>query len=75
MTNLLKYWFLKLLYYGDQFDDKKTVGPEAFARIAPACIALADIITVHNLFDSLTSSSGHRLHFLVFDKYIRSLDK
>ncbi|XP_011659845.1 uncharacterized protein LOC101222590 isoform X1 [Cucumis sativus] len=58
-----------------QFDDKKTVGPEAFARIAPACIALADIITVHNLFDSLTSSSGHRLHFLVFDKYIRSLDK
>ncbi|XP_038874817.1 uncharacterized protein LOC120067324 isoform X2 [Benincasa hispida] len=58
-----------------QFDDKKTVGPEAFSRIAPACIALADIITVHNLFDSLTSSSGHRLHFLVFDKYIRSLDK
>ncbi|XP_022141677.1 uncharacterized protein LOC111011981 isoform X2 [Momordica charantia] len=58
-----------------QFDDKKTVGSEAFARIAPACIALADIITVHNLFDSLTSSSGHRLHFLVFDKYIRSLDK
>ncbi|XP_022992980.1 uncharacterized protein LOC111489145 isoform X1 [Cucurbita maxima] len=58
-----------------QFDDKKTVGPEAFARIAPACTALADIITVHNLFDSLTSSSGRRLHYLVFDKYIRSLDK
>ncbi|XP_022957240.1 uncharacterized protein LOC111458683 isoform X1 [Cucurbita moschata] len=58
-----------------QVDDKKTVGREAFARIAPACIALADLITVHNLFDSLTSSSSHRLHFLVFDKYIRSLEK
>ncbi|CAB4265423.1 unnamed protein product [Prunus armeniaca] len=58
-----------------QVDDKKTVGLEAFARIAPACAAVADIITVHNLYDALTSSSGHRLHFLVYDKYIRSLDK
>ncbi|KAL6192297.1 hypothetical protein ACLB2K_033388 [Fragaria x ananassa] len=59
-----------------QVDDKKTVGSEAFARIAPGCAAVADIITVHNLYDSLTSTSGHhRLHFLVYDKYIRSLDK
>ncbi|XP_017971245.1 PREDICTED: uncharacterized protein LOC18608426 [Theobroma cacao] len=58
-----------------QVDDKKTVGQEAFARIAPVCAAVADIITVHNLFDALTNSSGHRLHFLVYDKYLRSLDK
>lgn len=58
-----------------QVDDEKTVGAEAFARIAPACAAVADIITVHNLFDALTASTGHRLHFLVYDKYIRSLDK
>ncbi|GMN52668.1 hypothetical protein TIFTF001_021836 [Ficus carica] len=57
-----------------QVDNEKTVGPEAFARIAPACAAVADIITVHNLFDALTSSSGYRLHFLVYDKYLRSLD-
>ncbi|KAM3754824.1 hypothetical protein ACB098_03G193900 [Castanea mollissima] len=56
-------------------DEKKTVGREAFARIAPVCSAVADIITVHNLFDALTSSSGYRLHFLVYEKYIRSLDK
>lgn len=61
--------------FAPQVDDKKTVGPEAFARIAPGCAAVADIITVHNLYDALTSSSGHRLHFLVYDKYIRSLDK
>ncbi|PON68143.1 hypothetical protein PanWU01x14_097030 [Parasponia andersonii] len=58
-----------------QVDDMKTVGPEAFARIAPACAVVADIITVHNLFDALTASTGRRLHFLVYDKYIRSLDK
>ncbi|KAL0336713.1 UNVERIFIED_CONTAM: hypothetical protein Sradi_4883200, partial [Sesamum radiatum] len=58
-----------------QVDDKKTVGPEAFARIAPACPVIADITTVHNLFDVLTSSSGHRLHFLIYDKYLRSLEK
>ncbi|KAH7856891.1 hypothetical protein Vadar_006637 [Vaccinium darrowii] len=58
-----------------QVDDKKTVGPEAFARIAPACAVIADIITVHNLFDALTHSSSHRLHFLIYDKYLRMLSK
>ncbi|KAK6921499.1 Protein of unknown function DUF639 [Dillenia turbinata] len=58
-----------------QVDERKTVGPEAFARIAPICTAVADTITVHNLFDSLTISSSNRLHFLIYDKYIRSLDK
>ncbi|KAJ6349697.1 hypothetical protein OIU78_006000 [Salix suchowensis] len=58
-----------------QVDDTITVGREAFARIAPACPAVADVITVHNLFDSLTASSDSRLHFLIYDKYLRSLDK
>ncbi|XP_010315811.2 uncharacterized protein [Solanum lycopersicum] len=69
------------LFYSDstdmavQVDDKKTVGEESFSRIAPACAIVADIITVHNLFDVLASSSGHRLHFLIYDKYLRSLEK
>lgn len=44
-------------------------------RIAPACPLVADIITVHNLFDALTSSSGGQLHFLIYDKYLGSLNK
>ncbi|KAK4598879.1 hypothetical protein RGQ29_016073 [Quercus rubra] len=55
-----------------QVDDKKTIGREAFARIAPVCSAVADIITVHNLFDALTSCSGYRLHFLVYGKIIKA---
>ncbi|KAI8006795.1 hypothetical protein LOK49_LG07G00064 [Camellia lanceoleosa] len=48
---------------------------QTFARIAPACAFIANIIIVHNLFDALTSSSGHRLHFLIYDKYLRTLEK
>ncbi|TKW40531.1 hypothetical protein SEVIR_1G251900v4 [Setaria viridis] len=59
----------------ENVDDKKTVGLNAFARIAPSCPIIADLVTVHNLFDVLTSSSGGRLHFLVYDKYLKSLDR
>uniref|UniRef100_A0A0D9VIQ8 Enoyl reductase (ER) domain-containing protein n=1 Tax=Leersia perrieri TaxID=77586 RepID=A0A0D9VIQ8_9ORYZ len=59
----------------ENVNDKKTVGLGAFARIAPSCPIIADLVTVHNLFDALTCSSGGRLHFFVFDKYIKSLDK
>ncbi|ERN10227.1 hypothetical protein AMTR_s00171p00053780 [Amborella trichopoda] len=68
-------FYLNSISMAVQVDKKKTVGPEAFSRIAPACPAVADIITVHNLFDALTSSSRGQLHFLVYDKYLGSLDK
>ncbi|XP_047308401.1 uncharacterized protein LOC124911912 [Impatiens glandulifera] len=58
-----------------QVDEKQTVGSEAFARIAPACVVIADVITAHNLFDAMTSASEHRLHFLIYDKYLRMLEK
>ncbi|XP_028556989.1 uncharacterized protein LOC110110662 [Dendrobium catenatum] len=58
-----------------QVDYKNTVGLEAFAKIAPACPAIADSITVHNLFDALTSSSGGQLHLLIYDKYLKCLNK
>ncbi|KAJ8467899.1 hypothetical protein OPV22_030451 [Ensete ventricosum] len=59
-----------------QVDERKTVGSKAFARIAPACPAIADSITVNNLFDALTCcSSGGRMHFFIYDKYLKSLHK
>lgn len=50
------------------------MGPEAFAKIAPACPAVAHPMTVRNLFDALTNSTGGRLHFLIYHKYLKSLD-
>ncbi|KAL6651791.1 hypothetical protein ACP70R_010716 [Stipagrostis hirtigluma subsp. patula] len=58
-----------------QVDGRRTVGPEAFAKIAPACPAIAHTITVRNLFDALTNSTGSRLHFLIYQKYLKSLDQ
>ncbi|KAK3154719.1 hypothetical protein QOZ80_2BG0194300 [Eleusine coracana subsp. coracana] len=58
-----------------QVDDNKTVGLNAFARVAPSCPIIADLVTVHNLFDALTCSSGGRLHFFVYDKYLKTLDR
>jgi predicted membrane channel-forming protein YqfA (hemolysin III family) len=56
-------------------DGRRTVGPEAFAKIAPACPAMAHPITVRNLFEVLTSSTGGRLHFLIYHKYLKNLDQ
>lgn len=58
-----------------QVDGKKTVGLDAFVRIASGCPAVADPITVHNLFDVLTCSSGGQLHFLIYEKYLKGLDR
>ncbi|KAE8801848.1 hypothetical protein D1007_22475 [Hordeum vulgare] len=58
-----------------QVNDMKTVGLSAFTRIAPSCPIIADLVTVHNLFDALTCSSGGRLHYFVYDKYLKSLDR
>ncbi|XP_024538912.1 uncharacterized protein LOC9657817 isoform X1 [Selaginella moellendorffii] len=67
------------LFYSDlmpmMVDVESTVGPDAFCRLAPAMPVVADMITVHCQFDALTATTGGRLPFPVYDKYIGELDK
>lgn len=56
-------------------DTETSVGPEAFARLAPAIPTIADMITACNLFDVLTASNRGRLPFLIYDKYLGGLEK
>lgn len=56
-------------------DKDSTVGMEAFSRIAPAIPTIADVITCSNLFDVLTTSTGGRLSYVVYDKYLGGLDR
>jgi len=58
-----------------QVDVGSTIGPDAFARLAPAIPTVADAITVHSQFEALTASTGGRLPFPIYDKYIEKLDK
>ncbi|OEL16903.1 hypothetical protein BAE44_0022075 [Dichanthelium oligosanthes] len=52
-----------------------TVSLEAFTRIAPAIPTIADVVTCSNLFDVLSCSTGGRLPFSVYEKYLSELDR
>ncbi|GMI76561.1 hypothetical protein like AT1G48840 [Hibiscus trionum] len=56
-------------------DDDLSVGMEAFSRIAPAVPIIANVIICENLFEVLTISTGGRLHFSVYDKYLNGLER
>lgn len=58
-----------------QVDADSTVCLEAFCRIAPAIPTIAELITCSNLFDLLSSSTGGRLSFAVYDKYLAGIDR
>ncbi|KAL5748888.1 hypothetical protein ACOSQ2_026185 [Xanthoceras sorbifolium] len=56
-------------------EEDATVGVEAFSRIAPAVPIIADVIICENLFEVLSSSTGGRLQFSIFDKYLIALER
>ncbi|KAL4325298.1 hypothetical protein GQ457_11G031440 [Hibiscus cannabinus] len=56
-------------------DDDLSVGMEAFSRIAPAVPIIANVIICENLFEVLTISTGGRLRFSVYDKYLNGLER
>ncbi|KAI3946453.1 hypothetical protein MKX01_017669 [Papaver californicum] len=56
-------------------DEECTVGREAFSRITPSVPTISDVITCENLFDLLTTSTGGRLCFSVYEKYVEALER
>ncbi|XP_058087411.1 uncharacterized protein LOC131234498 isoform X2 [Magnolia sinica] len=58
-----------------KIDAESTVGGEAFSRIAPAIPTIADVVTSTHLFDVLTDSTGGRLSFSVYEKYLAGLER
>ncbi|KAL7160962.1 hypothetical protein ACSBR2_041585 [Camellia fascicularis] len=56
-------------------DEDVTVGIEAFSRIAPAVPIIANVIISDNLFEALASSTGGRLQFYVYEKYLSGLER
>ncbi|KAK4567694.1 hypothetical protein RGQ29_003453 [Quercus rubra] len=59
----------------DNVDEDIAVGVEAFSRIASAVPIIANVIISENLFKVLTKSTGGRLQFSVYDKYLSGLDR
>ncbi|KAK1440317.1 hypothetical protein QVD17_06142 [Tagetes erecta] len=56
-------------------DEDATVGIEAFARIAPAVPIIANVIISSYIFEFLTASTGGRLPFSTFEKYLIGLER
>ncbi|CAL5362545.1 unnamed protein product [Camellia sinensis] len=59
----------------NEVDEDVTVGIEAFSRIAPAVPIIANVIISDNLFEVLASSTGGRLQFYVYEKYLSGLER
>ncbi|XP_061357580.1 uncharacterized protein LOC133301888 isoform X1 [Gastrolobium bilobum] len=59
----------------NKVDEDVSVGLEAFCRIAPAIPIIANVIISENLFEVLSSSTGGRLQFPMYDKYLSSLER
>ncbi|KAG9157696.1 hypothetical protein Leryth_022906 [Lithospermum erythrorhizon] len=58
-----------------QMDGDVSVGSDAFARIAPAVPIISNVFVNDTIFEVLTASTGGRLHFSAYDKYINGLEK
>lgn len=58
-----------------QVDKERTVGVDAFSRIAPAIPSIADVVSCSNLFNILTASTGRRLSFANYEKYLSTLNR
>ncbi|XP_052491173.1 uncharacterized protein LOC105791087 isoform X2 [Gossypium raimondii] len=56
-------------------DDDLSIGIEAFSRIAPAVPIIANVIICENLFEVLTISTGGRVHFSIYEKYLNGLER
>nr|GMC51537.1 Dol-P-Man:Man(7)GlcNAc(2)-PP-Dol alpha-1,6-mannosyltransferase [Ipomoea batatas] len=56
-------------------DEDVTVGVEAFSRIAVAVPIIANVIVSDNIFSVLSSSTGGRLQFAIYAKYLSGLER
>ena len=75
------YTVSKMFLVDDHFTEllqaevEQTVGLEAFTRLAPAIPTVADIVTVHPLWEALTNTTGGRLPYQLYDRFLTELDK
>lgn len=56
-------------------DEDATAGLEAFSRIASAVPIISNAIVTDSIFGVLASSTGDRLLFSVYDKYLTNLER
>nr|XP_043611924.1 uncharacterized protein LOC122583604 [Erigeron canadensis] len=56
-------------------DNQPSVGGDAFAWLGSLVPLMTDFVTGRFTFETLTISTGNRLHFPAYDKYLNEIDK
>ncbi|GJV12997.1 uncharacterized protein Tco_1354538 [Tanacetum coccineum] len=67
------------LFYSDIMpllvDNKPSVGADAFVWLGSLIPLVADFVNGRFTFETLTLSTGNRLHFPAYDKFLKEIDK
>ncbi|KAL5547221.1 hypothetical protein UlMin_006908 [Ulmus minor] len=67
------------LFYSDIMpllvDNKPYVGEDAFVWLGSLVPLVADVVNGRFTFETLTASTGNRLHFPAYDKFLKEIEK
>ncbi|XP_047165616.1 uncharacterized protein LOC124834856 isoform X1 [Vigna umbellata] len=67
------------LFYSDIMpllvNDEPNVGEDAFVWLGSLVPLVADVASGRFTFETLTASTGYRLHFPAYDKFLKEMDK
>ncbi|CAJ1920231.1 unnamed protein product [Sphenostylis stenocarpa] len=67
------------LFYSDIMpllvNDEPNVGEDSFVWLGSLVPLVADVANGRFTFETLTASTGHRLHFPAYDKFLKEMDK
>ncbi|KAK4802883.1 hypothetical protein SAY86_001086 [Trapa natans] len=67
------------LFYSDIMlllvDHGPDVGEDAFVWLASLCPLVSDVVNGRFMFETLTASTGYRLHFPGYDKFLKEIDQ
>ena len=56
-------------------DNKPYVGEDAFVWLGSLVPLVADVVNGRFTFETLTASTGNRLHFPAYDKFLKEIEK
>lgn len=58
-----------------QVDNERNIGEDAFVWLGSLVPLVTDVVNGRFTFETLTATTGNRLHFPAYDKYIKEIDK
>lgn len=58
-----------------QVDNEQNVGEDAFVWLATLLPVIADVVNAHFTFETLTATSGSKLHYPAYKMFLNQIEK